>query len=69
MIGGLVLKKTKADQLEKAKKLLKLAASYMCSDDPEQGDYCRCGAYVGAGESHKPRCAYISIQRFLNKGE
>ena len=54
-------------ELEKACKLLKKVSKYLCADDPEQGDYCRCSAYVGRGEAHKSSCDYIKIKRFLNR--
>lgn len=62
--GERVIEMTTKDQ---AIKLLKLAAEYLCADEPEQGDYCICGAYVGAGESHKKGCFYSDVQRFLKK--
>ena len=54
-------------QLYQTRRWLKRAADYLCSDYPEQGDYCRCGAYVGDDEVHKKNCEYIKIIRFLNK--
>lgn len=53
--------------LKKAKELLKEASEYLCAEDPEQGDYCECGAYVGAGRRHYKKCLYVRIQKFLKK--
>lgn len=55
-------------QLRRAKRLLKEAAGYLCANDPEQGDYCRCGAYGGAGWKHNSGCLYVRLQKFLKKG-
>lgn len=47
--------------------LLEEAAEHLCAEDPEQGNYCRCGAYVGRGESHRRGCLYVRIKSFLEK--
>jgi hypothetical protein len=47
--------------------LLREAADYMCNEDPGQGDYCLCGAYVGSGQKHLKNCLYLRIVKELNR--
>lgn len=49
-------------QLEK---LLLEAVEYLCAEDPGQGDYCLCGAYVGRGDKHNKNCLYVKIKKAL----
>lgn len=54
----------------KAKQLLEQAASHLCSDDPDRGDYCICGAHYDAyGMKHKRGCLYKRIKKFLKNSK
>ncbi len=46
-------------------KLLKEVLSYFCAEEPGQGDYCRCSAYVGVGEAHKKNCIYLRLREAM----